>query len=137
MYNTDGIFPLQRSRKAVLVAPIRLTDEQAAALYNSRGDLWLETFTLVRMRVAIRIIERIYKLKYRGTDKYYYIAEIMKTLEKRRAKGDSHMLHFELIAVLKEIQRGHRREMIYANLRHVRAKRAIHKVMHGGRKDQR
>lgn len=119
------------------MATIRLTDEQAAALYNSRGDLWLETFTLVRLRVAIRVVERIYKLKYRGTDKYYYITQIMGTLERRRAAGHSHMLHFEIIAVLKEIQRGNKREMIYANMRHIRAKRAIHKVMHGGRKDQR
>jgi len=117
------------------VQRIRLTDDECLALWNARGDLVVEGFTLLRTRVAIRCVERAWRNHFKGTDRFYYCMKMVQSLDKQRQRGKPHPLHWEIIMVVKEIQRGGRREHIYANLRHVKAKRAIHKVLHGGRKD--
>jgi len=121
------------------VAAIRLTAEQCEALYVGRSDLWIEGFTLCRARVTIRVMEAWYREWQQNREAVpyydYFPKHVIMKLNHMRKRGQTHMLHWELTAFAKCIDRKERREQYYAGMAHTRAKRAVHKVMHGGRKD--
>jgi hypothetical protein len=115
-------------------ANLKLTDEMCQASYGARADLWIEGFTLCRARCAIRCVERAYILSGKPSDRYDFVRKVLQQLDKQRSCEKPHPLHWEITAFCKLIAEGGKRDRFYAALMHTRAKRAIHKVMLGGRR---
>lgn len=115
---------------------VRLTDEMCEALYNGRSSIWIEGFTLARCRVAIRCVERVYMFRPDLRDPYDLSRFILASLDRQRKRSQPHPLHWEITAFVKHICQGGTRRTFYAGLCHTRAKRAIHKVMLGGRRER-
>lgn len=113
---------------------LNLTPEMCEALWGARAELWIEGFTLCRARVAIKCVQRVYKKMGRPSDLYGFATYVLGSLDDMRRAGHPHLLHWEITAFLKHIVEGGDRATFYAGLSHTRAKRAIHKVMLGGRR---
>lgn len=108
---------------------------RAVQIYDSRSDLVVDTFSLVRLRVAIAIVKKEYRRRPTGQTRATFAAWYLTQLQKLQHQQIPHPLHFELVRCLKDLMAGMSGEQVYAEMRRTRATRAIHKVRYGGRKD--
>jgi len=113
-----------------------LTHQEAVPIYQRRSDLWIEGFTLVRIRVAIQIVRREFKRRPYGQRPHAFGLWMLKWLDEQRQRGQPHPLQWELIRCVKDMMEGSSGEMVYAEVMRTKGGRAIHKVKYGGRRDR-
>lgn len=125
---------MNRIRKGYVKMKQGITEEVAMSLWVGRSDLWTEGFTLIRLRVAIRVADRLWHHWARITSKTPFPRYLLNRLDKMRSEGMPHPLHWELTTIAKDLQKGLKRHHTYARFCFHRARRAIHKVRWGGRR---
>lgn len=111
-----------------------LTSEQCIDLWVARPSLWVEGFTLCRLRVAMRCVDRLYFATKDRIGHQEFPLYVVRALERRRDAGHLHPLHWEMLAVAKNWGTDVRRWHMYAQILRFRATRSIHKVRYGGRR---
>lgn len=114
-----------------------VTYKQALPIYEQRPDIWVDGFTMVRIRVAIKIVRKLWAQRPTGQSKASFSLWLLTWLDKQRKAGTPHLLHFEITRAAKDMMQGMTGEMMYAEMLRTRGGRAIHKVRYGGGKDWR
>lgn len=117
--------------------PSKPLDEATAAVrYEERCNIENDSYSVVRLRVAIQVYRQLYSKRPRGQTTMSFNNWLLVFLDKLRHAEKPHPLQWELYACAKTTAAKHSGAWLYANTVRHRAKRAIHKVAHGGRRDQ-
>jgi hypothetical protein len=104
-------------------------------MYLNRGPLTDESVMLVRIRVAIKVVDRLYHRVCGRVDTYSYPAYVRAALALQAQKGYPHMLEEEIEDVLCVWERGDNYASLMAQAKKLAAHRIIHHVRYGGRRD--
>jgi len=107
---------------------------EADAIYERRSDLSVDGFTMVRIRVAIKVYRNLWRKRPMKQTRGKFVLWIMQWLDEMRAKGTPHPLHFELVRCAKDHMQTMSGQQTYAELLRGRGQRAVHKVRYGGRR---
>lgn len=111
-----------------------LTEEACSLLWNGRSSIWIEGFTLVRLRVAFRYTDILWQRWSKMTSKKPFHTYVFNYLDDLRRAGTPHMLQHELMMVVKALQKGDRRHHVYARFCYHRARRSVSNLKYGGRR---
>ena len=115
---------------------MRMTMNEAFEMYIGRKRLDERSLMLVRYRVAIQILERLYRRVARRIDWLSFPAYVRAGLAQQAQRGKPHILAEEIEDLMCELDRGGTYHALYARAMHGAAQRVIGRVKYSGRRDQ-
>lgn len=113
---------------------MRLTAYDTLAIFLNRGKLPEESMLMLRLRVAMRVADRLYNKVAQDVDEVNFPCYLRWQLSVMAQKGRPHMLAEELEDVAVSWEKGETFAELFARARMLQAKRVIQSTKYGGRR---